>query len=180
PALDGEETTRKAGDVDDDASETAAGGASETTDDDASETTDDDASETTDDDADDAPDVPDDPVVSVTVRGDEVTQQPIPRSLSDGDLFVSARDDDWTYIENVDAGDRELYYRPDDPTQQENLAVDPDEEAQAVIDRFAPVVDAHAELLRERGAAAEAAAAERGEEEVDEDLEARLEALGYK
>ncbi|TKX73901.1 sulfatase [Halorubrum sp. GN11_10-6_MGM] len=124
-----------------------------------------------------------DPVVSVTVRGEEVTQQPIPRSLSDGDLFVSARDDDWTYIENVDAGERELYHRPSDPTQQENLAVDPDEEAQAVIDRFAPVVDAHAELLRERGAAAEAAAAERGEDggdEVDEDLEARLEALGYK
>ena len=132
---------------------------------------------------DDGPDVPDDPVVSVTVRGEDVTQQPIPRSLSDGDLFVSARDDDWTYIENVDAGDRELYHRPSDPTQQEDLAVDPDEEAQAVIDRFAPVVDAHAELLRERGAAAEAAAAERGEDgddEVDEDLEARLEALGYK
>ncbi|RLM63837.1 sulfatase [Halorubrum sp. Atlit-8R] len=123
-----------------------------------------------------------DPVVSVTVRGEDVTQQPIPRSLSDGDLFVSARDDDWTYIENVDAGERELYHRPSDPTQQTNLAVDPDAEAQAVIDRFAPVVDAHAELLRERGAAAAAAAAERGEDEgeVDEDLEARLEALGYK
>ena len=125
--------------------------------------------------------VPDDPVVSVTVRGEDVTQQPIPRSLSDGDLLVSVRDDDWTYIENVDADERELYHRPSDPTQRENLAVDPDEEARAVIDRFAPIVDAHAELLRERGAAAEAAAAERGEEEeVDEDLEARLEALGYK
>ncbi|PHQ43836.1 sulfatase [Halorubrum sp. C191] len=121
-----------------------------------------------------------DPVVSVTVRGEDVTQQPIPRSLSDGDLFVSARDDDWTYIENVDAGDRELYHRPTDPTQQENLAVDPDAEGQAVIDRLAPVVDSHAKLLRERGAAAEAAAAERGDDEVDEDLEARLEALGYK
>ncbi|ELZ42026.1 sulfatase [Halorubrum californiense DSM 19288] len=124
-----------------------------------------------------------DPVVSVTVRGEDVTQQPIPRSLSDGDLFISARDDDWTYIENVDAGDRELYHRPSDLTQQENLAVDPDDEARAVIDRFAPVVDAHAELLRERGAAAEPAAAERGEDgddEVNEDLEARLEALGYK
>ena len=119
------------------------------------------------------------PVVSVTVRGEEVTQQPIPRSLSDGELFVSARDDDWTYIENVDAGDRELYHRPADPTQQENLAVDPGEEARAAIDRLAPVVDAHAELLRERGAAAEGAA-EHGEDEVDEDLEARLEALGYK
>ncbi|GAA0538693.1 sulfatase [Halorubrum ejinorense] len=124
----------------------------------------------------------DDPVVSVTVRGDDVTQQPIPRSLSDGDLFVSARDDDWTYIENVDAGEAELYHRSADPTQQENLALDPDDRAQAVIDRLAPVVDAHAELLRERGEAAEAAAAERGDDgdEVDEDLEARLEALGYK
>ena len=48
--------------------------------------------------------------------------------------------------------------------------------------RLKPVVDDHAALLRERGAAAEAAAAERDEddEEVDEDLEARLEALGYK
>ena len=124
----------------------------------------------------------DGPVVSVTVRGEDVTQQPIPRSLSDGDLYVSARDDDWTYIENVDAGEAELYYRPADPTQQENLALNPDDRAQAVIDRLAPVVDAHAELLRERGAAAEAAAAERGDDgdEVDEDLEARLEALGYK
>jgi len=121
-----------------------------------------------------------DPVVSVTVRGEEVTEQPIPRSLSDGDLLVSVRDDDWTYIENVDVGERELYRRPDDPTQQENLATDPDDRAQSVIDRFAPIVDAHAELLRERGDAAEAAAAERGDDEVDEDLEARLEALGYK
>jgi arylsulfatase A-like enzyme len=121
-----------------------------------------------------------DPVVSVTVRGEDVTQQPIPRSLSDGDLYVSARDDDWTYIENVDAGGRELYHRPSDPTQQENLAVDPDEEAEAVIDRFAPVVDAHAALLRERGAAAAAERGEDGDDEVDEDLEARLEALGYK
>ncbi|VTT85933.1 Choline-sulfatase [Halorubrum sp. DM2] len=122
----------------------------------------------------------DDPVVSVTVRGEEVTQQPIPRSLADGDLLVSARDDDWTYIENVDAGDVELYHRPSDPTQQENLAVDPDERAQAVIDRLKPVVDDHAELLRERGAAAAAERGEDGDDEVDEDLEARLEALGYK
>jgi arylsulfatase A-like enzyme len=128
---------------------------------------------------DDGDALPDDPVVSVTVRGEDVTQQPIPRSLSDGDLFVSARDADWTYIENVDSGERELYHRPADPTQQENLAVDPGEEAESVIDRFAPVVDAHAELLRERGAAA-AERAEDGDGEVDEDLEARLEALGYK
>ena len=143
----------------------------------------DDPSGTDGQDGDAAEDAPVDPVVSVTVRGEDVTQQPIPRSLSDGDLFVSARDADWTYIENVDDCDVELYHRSSDPTQQANLAVDPDPEARAVIDRFAPVVDTHAELLRERGAAAEAAAAERGEDgddEVDEDLDARLEALGYK
>lgn len=128
---------------------------------------------------DDPDDSADDPVVSVTVRGEDVTQQPIPRSLSDGDLLVSARDDDWTYIENVDADAVELYHRPSDPTQQENLAVDPDERAQAVIDRLKPVVDDHAALLRERGAAAAEGEAD-GDDEVDEDLEARLEALGYK
>jgi len=34
--------------------------------------------------------------------GEEVTEQPIPRSLSDGDLLVSVRDAEWTYIENAD------------------------------------------------------------------------------
>ncbi|MGQ4556387.1 sulfatase-like hydrolase/transferase [Halobellus sp. GM3] len=139
----------------------------------------------------------DDPVVSVTVRGEEVTAQPIPRSLSDGDLLVSVRDRDWTYIRNVDRETHELYYRPDDPTQQVNrvadgvdngtadldaadrdtIADDLADEAERVVDRFRPLVDAHAELLRERGEAAEAA---REAGDVDEDLEARLEALGYR
>jgi len=105
-----------------------------------------------------------------------VTHQPIPRSLSDGDLLVSARDAEWTYIENVDAETTELYHRPSDPTQQENLAGDPDETERAVVDRLAPVVAAHADLLRERGAASAAT----GDDEVDADLEARLEALGYR
>ena len=52
-----------------------------------------------------------DPVVSVTVRGEEVTEQPIPRSLSDGYLLVSVRDDEWTYIENADTGETELYHK---------------------------------------------------------------------
>jgi arylsulfatase A-like enzyme len=115
----------------------------------------------------------DEPVVSVTVRGEAVTDQPIPRSLDDGDLLVGVRDRDWSYIENVDTGDRELYHRPSDPGQRENRADDAGSDARAVIEEFEPLVEAHAELLR---------AAERGEQdtEMDDDLDARLEALGYK
>ncbi len=115
-----------------------------------------------------------DPVVSVTVRGEEVTDQPIPRSLSDGDLLVSVRDAEWTYIENADDGTTELYYRPADPTQQEDLSADPTDEEQAVIDRFEPIAAAHVAELRDReGDAPET-------DEVDEELETRLEALGYR
>jgi len=115
----------------------------------------------------------DEPVVSVTVRGEEVTDQPIPRSLDDGDLLVSVRDRDWSYIENVDTGDRELYHRPSDPGQQADRSDGPDAEARAVIEAFEPLVDAHADLLH-------AAEQSEGDDEMDEDLDARLEALGYK
>ncbi|MFD1598599.1 sulfatase [Halobellus rarus] len=116
----------------------------------------------------------DEPVVSVTVRGDDVTAQPIPRSLDDGDLLVSVRDRDWTYIRNVDTETEEVYYRPDDPTQQDDRSDEAEGDARAVVERFRPIVDAHAELLRERGDAAATAG------DVDEDLGARLEALGYR
>ncbi|MFW6317608.1 MAG: sulfatase [Halorubrum sp.] len=115
-----------------------------------------------------------DPVVSVTVRGEEVTDQPIPRSMADGDLLVSVRDAEWTYIENADTGETELYHRPSDPTQQDDLSADPNEAELAVVERFAPVAADHVAELRDReGDAA-------GDDEVDEDLEARLEALGYR
>jgi len=116
------------------------------------------------------------PVISVTVRGEEVTSQPIPRSLSDGELLVSVRDRDWTYIENVDTGKVELYDRPSDPTQQTDLAADPTTEQQAVIDRFSERVEEHLTLLASDQSTATAAA----DDAVDEDLNARLEALGYK
>ncbi|WP_280536394.1 sulfatase [Halopenitus sp. POP-27] len=124
----------------------------------------------------------DEPIVSVTVRGEEVTAQPIPRSLSDGDLLVSVRDRDRIYIENVDTGDVEFYRRPDDPTQQTNLATDPRPDDRAAMDRFATIVDDHAAVLRERDAArADAAGGDGdGDDDVDEDLEARLSALGYR
>ncbi|MUV87329.1 sulfatase-like hydrolase/transferase [Natronomonas sp. CBA1123] len=114
----------------------------------------------------------DDPVVSVTVRGEDVTDQPIPRALDDGDLLVSVRDEEWTYIENVESGGTELYHRPSDPTQQDDLSAEPTEDQQSVIELFEPIASAHAATLR--GTEAERP------EEVDEDLQTRLEALGYR
>ena len=117
---------------------------------------------------------PDEPVVSVTVRGEEVTTQPIPRSLDDGELLVSVRGRDWTYIRNTETGAEELYHRPTDPGQTTDRSVDPDDEAVAVVDRFRPIVDAHAELLQGGASGADPSP------EVDDDLGARLEALGYR
>ncbi|MUV89323.1 sulfatase-like hydrolase/transferase [Halapricum sp. CBA1109] len=116
---------------------------------------------------------PEDPVVSVTVRGESVTTQPIPRSLDDGDLFVSVRDSEWTYIRNTDTGSEELYHRPSDPTQQTDLADDPNPEQRGVIESFAPIARSHAERLRATDGTDAAA-------DVDGDVGARLDALGYK
>jgi arylsulfatase A-like enzyme len=118
----------------------------------------------------------DEPVVSVTVRGEEVTAQPIPRSLSDGDLLVSVRDKDWTYIRNVDADSEELYYSPDDPGQTADRSDHPDETAQDVVEQFRPITEAHTKLLREK----DGRDADESGEGIDEDLGARLEALGYR
>ncbi|QLC35141.1 sulfatase (plasmid) [Halarchaeum sp. CBA1220] len=115
----------------------------------------------------------DDPVVSVAVRGEDVTTQPIPRSLADGDLLVSVRDRDWTYIRNVDTAAEELYYRPEDPDQRDDRTADPSPEARAVIERYRPIADAHAARIREREG-------DTGDDAVDSDLETRLEALGYR
>jgi arylsulfatase A-like enzyme len=112
------------------------------------------------------------PVVSVTARGEEVTTQPIPRSLDEGDLLVSARTADWTYIRNTETGEEELYYRPDDPTQQEDRSATPDAAAEAAIEELRPVVERHATSLSTEGPTADG--------EVDEDLERRLSALGYR
>ena len=117
----------------------------------------------------------DEPVVSVTVRGEEVTSQPIPRSLSDGELLVSVRDRDWIYIEHIDSGERELYHRPSDPAQQTDLSGEPDAEQRDVIDRFSERVEEHLTTTLVSDEAEPEA-----DDAVDEDLDARLEALGYK
>jgi len=117
----------------------------------------------------DAP--PDGPVLSVTVRGEEVTSQPIPRGLEDGDLLVSARTAEWTYIRNTADGGEELYHRPSDRRQQTDLASADGDAETAAIERFRPLAAAHAASLT--GADADPA-------EVDSDLETRLSALGYR
>ncbi|GGL68484.1 sulfatase [Halocalculus aciditolerans] len=113
------------------------------------------------------------PVVSVAVRGDDVTLQPIPRSLDDGDLLVSVRDHDWTYIRNTANGDEALYHRPSDPDQQADRAANPTPEEARRIDSFRAIAAEHADRIRRHGADAAAAS-------TDADLEARLEALGYR
>ena len=115
----------------------------------------------------------DEPVVSVTVRGEDVTTQPIPRSLDDGDLLVSVRDEEWTYIENIDRETGELYYRPDDPGEQTDRSADGGAEERRVLDRFGSIAEAHARTLRSQDGDGTG-------RDVDEDLEHRLEALGYR
>ncbi|MFB6138519.1 MAG: sulfatase [Halobacteriaceae archaeon] len=143
---------------------------------------------------------PDDPVVSVAVRGESVTQQPIPRQLSDGELLVSARTRDWTYIRHTESGHEELYHRPSDPTQQvdvlagaaddaerdggppdgtgDPLAVPADGGAgpadeQAPLDELRTVVQSHAASLDDTGGDEDTGA-------VDDELATRLSALGYR
>ncbi|WEL16839.1 Arylsulfatase A [Halorhabdus sp. SVX81] len=121
----------------------------------------------------------DEPLVSITVRGEEVTSQPIPRSLDDGELLVSVRDREWTYIENVDTGATELYHRPSDPTQQDDRSADMTDEERRIVEDFADIVGEHASRIR-GGAAGSAEAGAETDAEVDDDLQTRLKALGYR
>jgi arylsulfatase A-like enzyme len=111
--------------------------------------------------------------VTVTVRGENVTQQPIPRSLDEGDLLVSARDADWIYIRNTETGTEELYDRRSDPEQRTDLSAADDGTAVAARERLREAVSDHATLLD--GVDRDVSAAG-----VDEDIETRLEALGYR
>ena len=115
---------------------------------------------------------PDDgPVVSVTVRGEEVTDQPIPRGLDDGDLLVGVRTEEWTYITNAETGAEELYHRPSDPDQQESRVSAGSPVESEVLKRLRPVARDHADSLTGETTA---------DDDIDEDLETRLSALGYR
>jgi hypothetical protein len=111
--------------------------------------------------------------VTVTVRGEDVTQQPIPRSLGEGDLLVSARDADWAYILNTETGAEELYDRQADPVQRSDLSADDDPAAVAAREHLRTVAEDHAATI-------ESMDPEAAGDGVDEDIETRLEALGYR
>jgi len=113
------------------------------------------------------------PVLSVAVRGEEITRQPIPRSLSEGELLVSARDRDWTYIEHTESEQHELYHRPSDPQQQDDLSAAPFGAAEAALERLRPPVRDHINQL-----SGDAEPTVR--KQVDDRLAQRLEALGYQ
>ncbi|WP_313693810.1 sulfatase [Halorarum halobium] len=132
------------------------------------------------------------PVVSVAVRGEEVTQQPIPRSLVEGDLLVSARTAEWAYIENTETGVAELYDRRNDPDQEWDLLAEPDANRPAVLTTLRETVREHAERIGGEGSEAapdrgdhgregdRTAPDEEGEEGMDSAIADRLDALGYR
>jgi len=116
------------------------------------------------------------PVVSAAVRGETVTSQPIPRSRTDGELLLSARDERYTYIEFTESGRCELYDRANDPAEQEDLcadatAADPPE---TVLDRLSSAVSDHLDALDEQTGSNGTNA------DTSEEITARLKALGYQ
>jgi hypothetical protein len=86
-------------------------------------------------------------------------------------LLVSARTDEWILIKHTDSGDRELYHRPSDPTQQDNILADDTAEPPAILESPEQIVDAHAESSEPGDGSTE---------DGDDDLAIRPEALGYR
>jgi uncharacterized sulfatase len=120
------------------------------------------------------------PVTSVAVRGEHVTAQPIPRSPADGEVLVSARTSDWTYIRHADSGREELYDRRRDAAEQQNcLAVATDggdgaggdAPTDAPIDSLRVAVDCRLDGL---------GAADASREETPDEVTDQLAALGYR
>ena len=114
------------------------------------------------------------PIVSVAVRGESVTQQPIPRRRADGRLLASARTTRWTYVEDTVTGRRELYDRRRDPGERTNRLAADDDPPPAVDDLEAAVA-AHVEAL-----GSDAGDRDRDEEPLDDGIADRLDALGYR
>ncbi|WP_299267438.1 sulfatase-like hydrolase/transferase [Halorientalis sp.] len=112
------------------------------------------------------------PVVSVTVRGESVTTQPIPRSPTEGSLLLSARDERWTYVYHDETGEAELYDRDTDPDEQDPRS--PDEAAPSTVGRLHDAVRSRRDRIR-------TATPQRNEHDATppESVTDRLEHLGY-
>ena len=123
---------------------------------------------------------PEEPVVSVAVRGESVTQQPIPRRLADGDLLVSARTDRWTYVLHTGTGERELYDRLTDPDQTENVLDAHESDGSAPLERLDAAVRGRVERIEAMERRVEAAGGEGERSETPADVDRQLKALGYR
>ncbi|MFB6082353.1 MAG: sulfatase [Halanaeroarchaeum sp.] len=116
--------------------------------------------------------LPDRPAISVAVRGDSVTQQPIPKRRAEGELLVSARDERWTYIHHTESEAHELFDRDSDPGEwDDRWPRAADEPGVAELRRAA--ID-HVDRLDAADGADRSVAA------TPDDVERQLEALGYQ
>jgi arylsulfatase A-like enzyme len=113
----------------------------------------------------------DNPVVSVTVRGEEVTQQPIPRRLDEGAVLLSARTADWTYIRNTETGEVELYDRRRDADERDDRWNE--RPADSPVDRLEAATSKREASLGGDGD-------EPAEQAAPEAVESQLKALGYR
>jgi uncharacterized sulfatase len=113
------------------------------------------------------------PVCSVAVRGETVTDQPIPRSRADGELLASARTARYTYIRHTDSGHEQLYDRRVDPGEQHDVSDDRGK----VLARLRRAVSRYVSGLG--GGTADSGSGEAGSDGADPTVQRRLSALGY-
>jgi uncharacterized sulfatase len=112
-------------------------------------------------------------VFSVAVRGESVTQQPIPRHRDDGELLVSGRTRRYTYIYHTESERRELYERERDPGEQANVWDDVGDDPEPA--ELAAATERYASRLGDR----ETEGADRMQGPPSE-VNDRLKALGYQ
>jgi arylsulfatase A-like enzyme len=120
------------------------------------------------------------PVVSLAVRGESITRQPIPRSLGEGDPIVSARTREWTYIYHPASGERELYDRLADPAELDDRSAAPDDPE--IVPALHEAVTTHLARLATdtRDRTAPSSPGLNDSDGTPADVETRLQALGYR
>ncbi|WP_050048478.1 sulfatase [Halanaeroarchaeum sulfurireducens] len=112
--------------------------------------------------------------ISVAVRGDSVTQQPIPKHLDEGNLLVSARSADWTYIHHTGPDSHELYDRRTDETEQEDLW--PDAREEPGVETLRDAAQSHIERIEDGRSSGK----QPDTGDTPDGVEQRLTALGYQ